>query len=140
MGRKLRKVLGLIYFFIYDRAVQVFTPLRDQAVFLTEAHGRLNGNLKAVCDAVCTERRCIVHVKADRRERLQFREFVSVCRNMASSKYILLDDYYGLTSAIKVRKGQKLIQLWHGAGAYKKFGYSRVSSGNIGRVHSGYRK
>lgn len=140
MGRKLRKVLGLIYFFIYDRAVQVFTPLRDQAVFLTEAHGRLNGNLKAVCDAVCTERRCIVHVKADRRESLQFREFVSVCRDMASSKYILLDDYYGLTSAIKVRKGQKLIQLWHGAGAYKKFGYSRVSSGNIGRVHSGYRK
>jgi len=44
---------------------------------------------------------------------------------IATSKYILLDDYSRMISVMKVKKGQEICQLWHAAGAFKKFGYSR---------------
>ena len=43
--------------------------------------------------------------------------------------------------AIKVRKNQELVQLWHGPGAYKKFGHSR-GNGDLknSTVHPGYKR
>ena len=47
---------------------------------------------------------------------------------MSTSKYILLEDLVQATSHIKVRKGQEVVQLWHGPGAFKKFGYDEIDS------------
>ena len=53
----------------------------------------------------------------------------------------MLDDFFGLTSAMRLRKGQELVQLWHGSGAFKKFGFSRINTGDrIKNVNTGYRK
>ena len=41
---------------------------------------------------------------------------------------------------MKVRKGQEIVQLWHGAGAYKKFGFSRANGDEGIKIHKGYRK
>ena len=42
---------------------------------------------------------------------------------------------------MKLRKGQELVQLWHGCGAFKKFGFSRMNTGdNIKNIIKGYRK
>ncbi|MBD8070552.1 CDP-glycerol glycerophosphotransferase family protein [Bacillus sp. PS06] len=41
---------------------------------------------------------------------------------LASSKYIMIDNYYGFLSAIHFKKDAQCIQLWHAAGALKKFG------------------
>ncbi|WP_238323323.1 CDP-glycerol glycerophosphotransferase family protein [Planococcus antarcticus] len=43
---------------------------------------------------------------------------------MATSKYVFVDNYAGVLSVIKFRKEVKCIQLWHAAGAIKKFGWS----------------
>lgn len=59
---------------------------------------------------------------------------------MSTCKYILLEDYFRYTSYMRVRKGQELCQLWHGSGAYKKFGYSRAQGNEGIRIHKGYRK
>ena len=62
-------------------------------------------------------------------------------RDLTDSKYIILDDFFSLTSAMKLRKGQELVQLWHGCGAFKKFGFSRMNTGdNIQNINKGYRK
>lgn len=143
MGRKIRKLIQLSFFWIYNRICSVFFRLKkNKVVFLSEAHEALNGNLKAVYEYIKNDGYEIcVHVKPDRRNKTGFMEAFKIMYDMTTSKYIFLDDFYGLTSAMRVRKNQRLIQLWHGSGAYKKFGYSRTETGDqIKSIHSGYKK
>ncbi|HET7627066.1 MAG TPA: CDP-glycerol glycerophosphotransferase family protein [Bacillales bacterium] len=42
--------------------------------------------------------------------------------HMATSKTIILDNYFAILSAFEFREGVECIQLWHAAGAIKKFG------------------
>ncbi len=44
--------------------------------------------------------------------------------HLATSKYVFVDNYAGVLSVIKFRQEVKCIQLWHAAGAIKKFGWS----------------
>lgn len=44
--------------------------------------------------------------------------------HMATSKYIFVDTYVGALSAIRFKKQVTCVQLWHAAGAIKKFGWS----------------
>src|SRR5699024_5399291 len=61
-----------------------------------------------------------------------------------TSNVILLDDFYPLIYPLKIRKQTDLIQVWHAAGAFKTFGFSRM--GKIGgpsihsRNHKNYTK
>lgn len=48
--------------------------------------------------------------------------------NMATSKYIFVDNYYGFLASFKWKKGVKCVQLWHADGAIKKFGYKDKSN------------
>jgi CDP-ribitol ribitolphosphotransferase len=43
---------------------------------------------------------------------------------LATAGYIVLDDSCGLGVDIKVRRGQKLVQLWHTLGTYKRYAHS----------------
>ncbi|MFS0638728.1 CDP-glycerol glycerophosphotransferase family protein [Mesobacillus foraminis] len=45
---------------------------------------------------------------------------------VATSRYFIIDDFYFPVYAIKPRKGTDIVQLWHAAGAFKKFGYSTI--------------
>lgn len=44
---------------------------------------------------------------------------------LATSKVILVDDFFYLLYEIQKRKGTYLFQLWHACGAFKTFGFSR---------------
>jgi CDP-glycerol glycerophosphotransferase (TagB/SpsB family) len=46
--------------------------------------------------------------------------------HMATSKYFFIDDYYLPVYLIKPRRNTQIIQVWHAAGAFKKFGYSTI--------------
>lgn len=45
-------------------------------------------------------------------------------RKLAISHYAFINEGSNVVSCIKIRKETKLIQTWHGCGAFKKFGYS----------------
>lgn len=49
---------------------------------------------------------------------------------IATSKYILIDDFFPLMYVLKIRKGTKFIQVWHALGAYKRVGHSRKDISN----------
>lgn len=49
-----------------------------------------------------------------------------VIRAVANAHFIFLDNTFPLISSSPLRKGTKVIQTWHGCGAFKKFGYSLV--------------
>lgn len=67
---------------------------------------------------------------------------------LATSKYFIVDDYYFPIYVIKPRDGSEIIQLWHAAGAFKKFGLSTVGKSfgpspeylNHVKIHSNYSK
>lgn len=44
--------------------------------------------------------------------------------HLATSKYVFIDNYVGALSVVRFRKNVKCVQLWHAAGAVKKFGWS----------------
>lgn len=47
---------------------------------------------------------------------------------LSNARYLILDDYYLPIYLIKPNKRMKVIQLWHAAGAFKKFGYSTIGT------------
>lgn len=51
---------------------------------------------------------------------------VKSCYYLAVSRYFIIDDFYFPVYLIKPRVGVEIVQLWHGAGAFKKFGYSLI--------------
>ncbi|MFC4620446.1 CDP-glycerol glycerophosphotransferase family protein [Camelliibacillus cellulosilyticus] len=68
--------------------------------------------------------------------------------HLATSRCVFIDDYYFPIYVIKPRNGTEIIQLWHAAGAFKKFGYSTTDK-SYGpsqtylqhvKVHSNYTK
>lgn len=142
MNRKIKKAMEQIAFFVYNRICGLFSKLDEKkVVFASEAREELKGNLKAVYEKLPEDYVKVIYIKGDRRDSKGFKDTFRLWRDLTTAKYILLDDFYGLISTMKVRKDQEIVQLWHGSGAFKKFGFSRVGTGdNISNVHTGYRK
>lgn len=44
----------------------------------------------------------------------------------ATSKVVIVDDYFRLLNAVDKREGVELFQLWHACGAFKTFGFTRL--------------
>ncbi|MDQ7861606.1 CDP-glycerol glycerophosphotransferase family protein [Peribacillus frigoritolerans] len=42
--------------------------------------------------------------------------------HLATSKWIIIDNYFGFLSAIAFKKQVTCVQVWHAAGAVKQFG------------------
>ncbi|MDM5340106.1 CDP-glycerol glycerophosphotransferase family protein [Fictibacillus enclensis] len=55
-----------------------------------------------------------------------YAELIRLAYDMATSKFIVLDDFYPLVYPLKIRDKAELVQLWHAVGAFKTFGFSRL--------------
>ncbi len=49
---------------------------------------------------------------------------IKLMPKLATARYVFVDDSSNVLANLKLRKGTKYIQTWHGCGALKKFGYS----------------
>lgn len=141
--RKCKTLLKMILFNLVSLFFRIRYPVEDKRVFfVSDVRNELGGNLKDVYDYLegkgydrqvfCKRKRTDKTTKAD---------FIYICKQLTTSKYILLEDVYDFIAFMHLRKGQQICQLWHGAGAYKRFGFSRLKNekGKL-RIHKGYRK
>jgi CDP-glycerol glycerophosphotransferase (TagB/SpsB family) len=55
-----------------------------------------------------------------------FFHMIKATYHLATSSFFIIDDFYFPVYLIKPRKGVEVIQLWHAAGIFKKFGLSTV--------------
>lgn len=140
--RKIKIIVTQICIIILNRIFIIFTPLKQQRVlFISDNRKELGGNLKYVYDILPEQFEKVISIKVDRREKSGIKQFLERIKYLSTSKYILLEDLVQATSHIKVRKGQEVVQLWHGPGAFKKFGYSRATTDlGKGHIHKGYKK
>lgn len=130
--KKIITGIKLFVFVILIRILSIVLKLKNNRIlFLSDVRDVLDGNLKYIYDAL-DENKCekVLRLKKDRKEKRSLKEKFKLLYYLATSKYILLDDYSRMISIMKVRKGQEICQLWHGAGAFKKFGYSRQDKKN----------
>ncbi|WP_169794705.1 CDP-glycerol glycerophosphotransferase family protein [Alicyclobacillus kakegawensis] len=103
-------------------------PIQRKILFASDSRGQLDGNLKFVYDELLRRGWDYTYVFAlspSIGRRKTYRELIRLAFHLATSRFILLDDFYPMVYPLKIRKKAELIQVWHAAGAFKKFGYSR---------------
>ena len=57
-------------------------------------------------------------------------DFIRSVYHLATSRYVLVDNYYGFLASTEFRPEVECIQLWHASGAIKKFGLEDASVQN----------
>lgn len=57
-------------------------------------------------------------------------QFIKGIYHIATSKVILIDNYYGFLSSVKFKSSVKCVQVWHANGAIKRFGLKDPSIEN----------
>ncbi|MBR7795792.1 ribitolphosphotransferase [Agaribacter marinus] len=87
----------------------------------------LEGNLEYVSDEI---RKNISNAKIHLvigENKMNLRLFKEIPM-LSNARYLILDDYYLPIYLVQKKKDLKVIQLWHAAGAFKKFGYSTLGT------------
>ncbi|WP_139892153.1 CDP-glycerol glycerophosphotransferase family protein [Bacillus sp. D386] len=57
-------------------------------------------------------------------------DFIQSIYHLATSRYVMVDNYYGFLAATDFRPEVECVQLWHASGAIKKFGLEDASVQN----------
>lgn len=130
-----RKILGFLNH-LWCAFCRSF-PIRNRVLFYTiRADGKLLDNAKAVYDALDAEKIVFAHMLP---HSIKIKPLVYYY--LLTSRVIVTDDYLRYMRAVKLRDGQKLFQIWHACGAFKKFGLdapSQISKEEERATHSQY--
>lgn len=119
-----RRLLKLMYILFS------ILPIKTRKItFASDSRSELNGNLYFVYEELY-KRNLNLDIKFifnnQINDKKSFRYLFKTAYHFATSKVILLDDFYPLIYPLKIRKNADLIQVWHAAGAFKTFGFSRI--------------
>ena len=135
----IKKIFFYGFSIFFNRIFGLLPLKKNRVLFLSDVRDDLSGNFEFIYREIAADYEIKTSLKADRRIRHSFGDYIKQCLWLATSEYVLLDDFAECTAFMHVRKGQQLVQLWHGSGAYKKFAYSREGEKNI-RIHPGYKR
>lgn len=127
--QKLRRSSYILLYKYYCKKV----PLdKNKVLFLSASRATLTGNFEFVYRELKEHYHYEINsvLKKSLNSKNSLQEQFHLMKLIASSKYILLDDFYPMIYTLKLRKGTELIQLWHAMGAFKTVGYSRM--GKVG--------
>lgn len=93
-------------------------PLKNQVLFFSiRKDGELEGNAKALYPHIEGEKKvCACQLPHDRETQRE------MYHSLITSKVIVTDDYVRYLRHFPTRDSQRVIQLWHACGAFKKFG------------------
>ena len=137
--KKLKKILypilqrlkRVVQIFFYDICTILFKCKEKQILIASNTKNELHGNLLDIYEELQKydyDIKVIAMNKGNFIKKIKF-EF-KVLFNSATSKYILIDDFFPLMYVLNIRKGTKFIQVWHALGAFKRVGYSRLDIDN----------
>jgi len=151
MGKQSKLKSLLLYMYkqtyrvIYACSTIIRKTDKNKAVFVLSRSEILEGNLKHIYEELQAQQpQMNIHlVQTTNKMDTKLFKDISFLSNAA---YLIIEDYYLPIYLIKPSKHLKVIQLWHAAGAFKKFGYSTVHTKfgpstsylNIIPIHSNY--
>ncbi|MEK3888461.1 CDP-glycerol glycerophosphotransferase family protein [Bacillus sp. FSL K6-3431] len=127
---------GILYRFIHSVGFRIMykmyclLPIKENKVlFASDSRTELDGNFLFVYEEMRKRNLELDYqfmFKEEVGEKKSLKEIKSLAYHLATSKFILLDDFYPMVYPLKIRKNAELIQLWHAVGAFKTFGFSRI--------------
>ncbi|WP_077623398.1 CDP-glycerol glycerophosphotransferase family protein [Sediminibacillus massiliensis] len=119
-----KKLFGVIY-----RLCWIFPVNKKKVLFASDSREELGGNFKFVYDEMASRDLDLTYEFALKKgvgEKKSYGELIHLAYQLATSKFILLDDFYPMVYPLTIRRNSELIQLWHAVGAFKTFGFSRI--------------
>lgn len=118
------------YVFRFCYRIFCALPMNEKKVlFASDSRTKMEGNFRFVFDELQRQNKDFTYrymLKEGTAAKKTCKEILQLSYHLATSKYIILDDFYPMVYPLKIREGAELIQLWHAVGAFKKFGFSRV--------------
>ncbi|MGM7681889.1 CDP-glycerol glycerophosphotransferase family protein [Cytobacillus sp. Hm23] len=102
---------------------------KNKVLFASDSRTEMSGNFEFVYEEMQSREfdwKYRFLFKEGIAEKKTIGEIVELAYHLATSKVILLDDFYPMVYPLTIRKNAELIQLWHAVGAFKKFGFSRI--------------
>lgn len=135
MRKRIKRYVHYLKNLLVIRTIGLFTKIKkNRVLFLSDVREKLGGNLEMMDNYIQDDKYEKVYcLKKSRQEKVGFKKQLKKMYLICTSEYILLDDFCSLISFMKVKKGQKVCQLWHGPGAFKKFGIGRKDK-KLGRI------
>lgn len=119
-----RKFFKLLYILM-----SILPVNKNKISFASDSRSELNGNLYFIYEELY-DRNLNLDIKFIFNDKISNKKSFSALAKMAfhfaTSKIILIDDFYPLIYPINIRENTDLVQVWHAAGAFKTFGFSRV--------------
>lgn len=136
----LQKCKRIILVIIYDFYKLIFKCDEKKIVIASNTKKELYGNLLYIYDELKNYDYNVKVLLINRANFLEKQKFYfEFLYNIATAKYILIDDFFPIMYPLKMRKGTKFIQVWHALGAFKKVGHSRSDIGNKNSItHKNY--
>ncbi|MCM2675743.1 CDP-glycerol glycerophosphotransferase family protein [Alkalicoccobacillus plakortidis] len=102
---------------------------QDRITFASDSRIEMDGNFGFVYENMLKQGLNYDYkfmLKSAITEKKTLKETIQLAYWFATSKKIILDDFYPIIYPLKIREEADLIQVWHAVGAFKTFGYSRV--------------
>ena len=104
---------------------------KGQVLFLEIRYAELSNNFTLLYEEFCKKEAFHVKVSFLGNSVFSFREYISRCLKMlgllAGSEIVFVNESSNVLAALPVRSQTKLVQTWHGCGAFKRFGYDGVT-------------
>ncbi len=112
---------------VYREAAK--TPVdENKIVFVEIRHPHITNSFEVIFDELVNNYDYTVHthflLNASVTRVEYTKRVLNAVEDIATAKYVFLNEGSNAISAIPMRPETKVIQLWHGCGAFKKFGFS----------------
>lgn len=128
-SRLLRSIRFLPYLIPFGIWATLKPVKQNRVLFLSDSHAGFVGNMQFLRDAMANAvgpSEIIGVFKPSLAARRPLRDVLRLPYLVATSAVIVLDDFYPLIYRFRIRRGARLVQIWHAAGAFKQVGHSRA--------------
>lgn len=101
----------------------------NKITFISLRRDDLSGNFAFVYDKLKDDKNLDINFILNEHTiaYMSFKEIKAFTKACATSKTVILDEFTPMIHYIDLRPETKLIQLWHACGAFKTFGFTRLS-------------
>ena len=102
---------------------------QNKITFISLRRNDITGNFAFVYDKIKDDKNLDIHFILNDHtiSYMTIGEIFDFTKSCATSKIVVLDEFTPMIHYIDLRRETKLVQLWHACGAFKTFGFTRLS-------------
>ncbi len=119
--------LNIIFPLVYKIAAKKSVD-NNKVVFVELRMTGISNSFKVIFDELVSKYNFNVHthflLNGTGRKYQYLKRCIDMLKDIATAKYVFLNEGSNCVGSINLRKETKIAQLWHGCGAFKKFGLS----------------